>query len=182
VLHVTSIYRIAGRSRWAWVISAVQCASLFGWSTVLLILVGTNLRTLLPWRLTMHAYVMIIGVVLLLPMALLTKSMREVSWLAILGTTTSFIVGAIIVLEGLMKFADNESAPSPPPTPVSYDWFEWRHLSESLNIVVLAFAAHTILPNVERQMTTPRALPSVLNWSYLAGTYIDHYSSYDDIV
>jgi amino acid permease len=164
---------VAGHQRWSWLISAVQCASLFGWSTVLLILVGTNLHTLLPWGLTMHSYVMFIGVFLLLPMAIFTKSMREVGWLAILGTTTSFLVGAIIIFTGLIQFADNQSAPLTPPKPeVHYDWFVWSHVSQALNIVVLAFASHTILPNVERQMTTPRSLPSVLNWSYLAGSYL----------
>jgi len=133
-------------------VAIVQNITLFGVSTIFLILIGGNMNSLIS-SLTLHEYIFIFAGVLLL-VVLYSKTMSEIAYLALFGVLASFIVGLVVIVEGLYK----ASLDIPSTTALDFSNF-----AVGFNIIVFSFGFHSVVPAIEWEMEEAEKFPIVAN-------------------
>ena len=124
------------------IVAVFQNITLFGVCCIFLIIAGGNLSALIP-SLSMHAWVLIVGCVLI-PVSWL-KTVKEIKPLAYFGLFASLLVGLIIVMKGLQTAATTSVDAS--NRPIEHDWLRWSGISTCINIVVFSLGSHSVMPN-----------------------------------
>jgi amino acid permease len=154
------------RRRWGVaLVSVVQMAALLGVCTSFLILAGSNLA-MLTGVLTVHDWVLLCGVAMILPSWL--KTMRELAFVSIFGVASSFFVAGVIVVLGVMRGSTDAN--------VRYDIVNAAGLPVAFNVVVFSYGGHSILPTIYRSMGRAPAnwrAFCVLTYSIITAVYIE---------
>ena len=126
-----------------------QNVTLYGVCCIFLIIAGGNLSALIP-ALSMHAWVLVVGCVLI-PVSWL-KTVKEIKPLAYFGLFASLLVGLVIVLKGLQTAATTTTDAS--GQPIVHDYLRWSGVSTCINIVVFSLGSHAVMPNQVRPRHT----------------------------
>ena len=129
------------------VVAVIQNVTLFGVCCIFLIIAGGNLSALIP-GLSMHAWVLLVGIVLV-PVSWL-KTVKEIKPLAYFGLFASLLVGGVVVLKGLQTASDG------PPAGARWSWLSGGGLSTCVNIVVFSLGSHSVIPNQVNEMQDAR--------------------------
>lgn len=136
-------------------VAILQNITLFGVCTVFLVITGRNMNQLID-NLTLHEWIFIFGLIVL-PFSWL-KTMKEISLLAYMGIFTSLFVGAVILVEGFNNLHSNSA---------TYQYINWGGVPRAFNLIVFSFGNHSVLPNIESHMKSPKRFPWVANVSYV---------------
>ena len=141
-------------------VALFQNITLFGVCCIFLIIAGGNLSALVP-ALSMHAWVLIVGCVLI-PASWL-KTVKEIKPLAYFGLFASLLVGLVIVAKGLQTAAT--ATVDAAGRPIEHDWLRWSGVSTCINIVVFSLGSHSVMPNQVRTVAFARPLlQALLRW------------------
>jgi len=132
-------------------VAVVQNVTLFGVCTIFLILIGSNMNTLIS-QLSLHDWIFVFAL-FLLPVAYL-KTMSEIAVLATFGVTASACVGFVIIYRGLVSYEAGAS---------EYTAFNASGIAPGFNIIIFSFGFHSVLPALEHEMADPTQFPQVAN-------------------
>ncbi|KAI9259333.1 transmembrane amino acid transporter protein-domain-containing protein [Sporodiniella umbellata] len=135
-------------------------------SVALVVLLGDGIDSLFP------GYdlptIRVISFFLLTPMLFLP--VRHLSYTSLLGIISAFSIICVIVYDGL----DKKTAPGSLIEPADTEWLpsDYSTVPLSFGLIMAGFAGHAVFPTVYRDMETPKHYVKMVNWTYVATTFV----------
>ncbi|KAI9638491.1 putative amino acid transporter [Dioszegia hungarica] len=142
-------------------ITLLFCLELFAYGLALIVLFGDSMNAIFP-NISSDTWKFIVFF-LIVPTTLMP--LRLLSLPSILSTISSFVLIAIILIDGLGK----DTAPGSLLHPAETNIFpQWRHYNflGGIGFVLAGFGGHAVVPSLARDMKTPENFDRVINKAF----------------
>ncbi|CAO3655920.1 unnamed protein product [Mucor fragilis] len=147
-------------------VTALFITELITSSVALVVLLGDGIDSLFPGFSLKE--IRVLSFFLLTPMLFLP--VRHLSYTSLLGIISAFSIIIVIVVDGVTKKDAPGSLIEPADTEI---WpSNWMTVPLSFGLIMAGFAGHAVFPTVYRDMDTPKLYSRMVNWTYVATTFV----------
>ncbi|KAL9539255.1 hypothetical protein MBANPS3_010370 [Mucor bainieri] len=147
-------------------VTALFITELITSSVALVVLLGDGIDSLFPGFSLKETRVL--SFFILTPMLFLP--VRHLSYTSLLGIISAFSIIIVIVVDGVTKKDAPGSLIEPADTEI---WpSNWMTVPLSFGLIMAGFAGHAVFPTVYRDMETPKLYNRMVNWTYVATTFV----------
>ncbi|KAH7915370.1 transmembrane amino acid transporter protein-domain-containing protein [Hygrophoropsis aurantiaca] len=146
--------------------SILFCLELFAVSVVLVTLSADSLHAIYP-QYAANTY-KLWSLFVLVPTVFLPLSI--LSYTSILGIVSTFLIVAVIFIDGFSKYDAPGSLWSPAET--SFGTGDWTKVGIAFGLLMAGFSGHAVLPSLARDMVDPSQFDHMINWAFTIATFI----------
>ncbi|GAN04473.1 transporter [Mucor ambiguus] len=147
-------------------VTALFITELITSSVALVVLLGDGIDSLFPGFSLKE--IRVLSFFILTPMLFLP--VRHLSYTSLLGIISAFSIIIVIVVDGVTKKDAPGSLIEPADTEI---WpSNWMTVPLSFGLIMAGFAGHAVFPTVYRDMDTPKLYSRMVNWTYVATTFV----------